>query len=84
MNFFKQQPDDLIDILNQQLWLNKYICINNEHIYYKTYENKGIKQLKDLDKNCELLDHSTVNQRYKLKTSLRTQEKTINYIQKTT
>ena len=34
------------------------------------YENEGIKQLKDLlDKNCEILDHSTVNQRYKLKTS---------------
>ncbi len=32
MKFFKKEPDNLIEILDQQLWLNKYILINNKHI----------------------------------------------------
>ncbi len=68
MKFFKKEPNNLIEILNQQLLLNKYILINNKHIYYKHYENMGICQIKDLlDNNYEFLDHIALNQRYKLK-----------------
>ncbi len=38
----------MIEILTQPLWLNKYISINNDYIYYKNYENKGIIYLKDI------------------------------------
>ncbi len=70
MKFFKKEQDNLIEILNEQLWLSKYIVINNKHIYYKHYEKMGICQIKDLlDNNCEFLDHIAPNQRYKLKSS---------------
>ncbi len=70
MKFFKGEPDNFIEILNQQLWLNKHILINNKHIYYKHYENMGLCQIKDLlDNNCEFLDYIALNQRYKLKNS---------------
>ncbi len=70
MKFFKKEPDNLIEILNQQLWLNKHILINTKHIYYKEYENKGISQITDLlDNNYEFSAHLALNQRYKLKHS---------------
>ncbi len=42
MQHFTNKPENIIDILLQPLWLNKHICINNDLIYYKNYEKKGI------------------------------------------
>ncbi len=42
MQHFKNKPENIIEILLKPLWLNKYICINNDLIYYKNYEKKGI------------------------------------------
>ncbi len=39
--------------------------MNNDYIYYKKYENKGITYVKDiLDSNCECLDYITLNEKY--------------------
>ncbi len=66
MKFFKKEPVNLIDVLTQPLWLNRYILVNKDYIYHKKYESKGISLLKDiLNNNCEFL-----NQKYNLKTSI--------------
>ncbi len=53
MQHFKTKCENIIEILLQPLWLNKHICINNDLIYYKNYEKKGIIYLKDLlNNNC--------------------------------
>ncbi len=57
MQHFKNKPENIIEILLQSLWLNKHICINNDLIYYKKYEKKGIIYLKDLlNNNCITLN----------------------------
>ncbi len=70
MKFFEKEPDNLIHILNEPLWLNKHIIANNQYLYDKDFEKKGISQLKYiLDNRCEFLDHPGLNQKYQLYTS---------------
>ncbi len=62
IKFFKKEPVNLIDVLTHPLWLNMYILVSKDYIYYKKYENNGIALLKDmLDNNCEFLDYKTLN-----------------------
>ncbi len=46
MKHFRKKSKNIIERLIQPLWLNKHICINNYHIYYKHYENYVCKQIK--------------------------------------
>ncbi len=44
--------------------------MNNDHICYKNYENKGIIYLKDiLNNNCEFLEYITLNKKYDIRAS---------------
>ncbi len=71
MNVFKKVQENLIQILNKPLWLNKQNIVNNQYQYDKYFEKKDISQLKDiLDNRCEFLDNSALNQKYQLKTSV--------------
>ncbi len=55
MKLFKKEPVNLIQILNEPLWLNKHIIVNSQYLYDKDFEKKGIYQLKDiLDNICAL------------------------------
>ncbi len=70
MKFFKKEPINLTEMLNQPLWLNEYIKVNETYIYNKNLQERGILCLKDiLDNNCEFLDYTTINRKYKVKTS---------------
>ncbi len=70
MQHFKNKPENIIEILLQHLWLNKYICINNNLIYYKNYEKKRIIYVKDLlNNNCQFLDYITLNEKYDIRAS---------------
>ncbi len=65
MKFFKKEPENLIQILNEPLCSNKHIIANNQYLYDNDFEKKGISQLKDiLDNRCEFLDHSALNHKY--------------------
>ncbi len=65
---FKNKPENII--LLQPLWLNTHICINNDLIYYKKYEKKGVIYLKYiLNNNCESLDYITLNEKYDIRAS---------------
>ena len=56
MNHFKKEPDNILQILNQSLWLNKYITVNKKFVHIKSWENKGINQVKDmLNEKCDFL-----------------------------
>ncbi len=71
MNYFKKEPENLILILNEPLWLNKHMITNNQYLYNTDFEKKGISQLKDiLDNRREFLDHSALNHKHQLNTSL--------------
>ncbi len=59
MKYFKKRPKNIIEIVIQHLWLNKHICINHDHIYYKNYENERIVYLNN---TCEFLDYITLNE----------------------
>ncbi len=59
MKFLKKELENLIQILNERLWLNKHIIANNQYLYDKDFDKKGISQLRDiLDNRCAFLDHS--------------------------
>ncbi len=58
MKDFKKIPKNLIQILNQSLWLNENLKINNTYLYSKHFINKGILYIKDiLDNNGNFLNH---------------------------
>ncbi len=42
MKHFKQTPNNISDILDQSLWPNKHITIQNKPVYWKHWQNKGI------------------------------------------
>ncbi len=68
MKHFKKELENVIEILIQLLWLNKHITMNNDHICYKKYENKGITYVKDiLNNNCEFVDY-IINGKYDIGT----------------
>ncbi len=65
MKYFKLEPNNLLDILNQLLWFNKWITSGNNHLINDALENKGISKIKDLlNDNCEIFNHSEVNLKY--------------------
>ncbi len=70
MNNFKQTPSNLIHILNQSLWLNENLQINNKYMYNKQFINKGILYKKDiLEDKIDFLNHKEMISKYKLATT---------------
>jgi exonuclease III len=67
--YFKLDPTDLTQILNQPLWANSYITVNNKSIHVKEWEDKGITQLKHiLDRDCNFFSHSALKNTYNINT----------------
>ncbi len=70
MKDFKKTPTNLIPILNQSLWLNENLKINNTYLYSKYFIDKGILYIKDsLDNNGNFLNHLELTSKYKLITN---------------
>ncbi len=68
MKFFKKEPTNIKEIVNQSLWLNNNIKIDNTHIYYKHWENKGINKIGDIiDGYGHFLKINQIYNQYKLK-----------------
>ncbi len=68
---FKKTHKNLIQILNQSLWLNENLKINNAHLYNKQFFDKGILYIKDiLDDNGNFLNHRELTSKYKLNMSV--------------
>ncbi len=48
MENFKKEPRTAQDILEQSIWINKDIIINNKCIYWKSSKNAGILYVNDI------------------------------------
>ncbi len=67
MRFFKKEPNNLIEILNQSFQLNENLKVNHKYIYNKLWENRGILYFKDiLNENCDFLSHDAMKKTYNL------------------
>ncbi len=51
MSNFKKEPITTQDILEHSLLLNKYIEINNETVYWRSWINAGILYINDIVHN---------------------------------
>ncbi len=70
MKYFKLEPVNLMDILTQSLWLNNNVTTNKELLYWKTLEDQGIAQLKDILNNNNLyLTHEELKNKYNIRTT---------------
>ncbi len=57
MKYFKHEPINLLDILNQSIWYTNWIKIGKNYLINNRLENKGISKIKDiLDKKCDFID----------------------------
>ncbi len=66
----KKTPTNSIQILNQSLWLNENVKINNTYLYSKHFIDKGILYIKDiLDNNVNFLNQLELTSKYKLITN---------------
>ncbi len=69
MKFFKTEIEHINEILNQSLWINSSITVNNNYIYVKNWENCGYT--KDiLNKNGSYLTHKELKIKYNITTTL--------------
>ena len=60
-------PKTKKDILDQQIWLNSHIKINDRPIYFINWFKAGIKTLHDIyDKNSKILSLADLNKKYNL------------------
>ncbi len=65
IKYFKQEPTNLLDILNQSLWYNNYIKSGKNYLINNRLEYKGISTIKDfLDEKCDFIDQSKINLKY--------------------
>jgi len=68
MKHFKKEPNNINEILNQSLWLNNNIKMNNTYIYHKHWGGKNINKIRDLiDEYGCFLNHNQIYDKYKLK-----------------
>ncbi len=70
MRNFKKEPITTQDILEQSLWLNKYIEINNETVYWRSWINAGILHINDIVHNVTLLTQDEIQFKYNLTTHI--------------
>ncbi len=67
MKYFKQEPTNLLDILNHSIWYNNWITRGKNYLINNRLENKVISKLKYiLDKKCDFIDQSKSNLKYKV------------------
>ncbi len=59
MNNFKKEPTPAQDILEQSIWLNEQITVNNNCIHCKSWKNAGILYINDIinPSNGHFLSH---------------------------
>ena len=63
-----KEPHDIKEILNQNLWYNSFIKINNSPLYVKTWAEKGVKTIKDLlDDNGKWITNIELERGFNLK-----------------
>jgi hypothetical protein len=48
MKHFKKNLENLTEILDQSLWFNENIKIQNKYIFLKTWNNLGIHKIRDM------------------------------------
>ncbi len=67
MKYFKQEPTNLLDILNQSLWYNNYTKSGGNYLINNRPEYKGISKLKDIqEEKYDFIDQSKINLKYKV------------------
>ncbi len=70
MKYSKQEPTTIKDISHKNLWLNKYITIDNKIIYWTKWEKTGIHRIKDIvNINNIPLTYNAIVNKYNLKTT---------------
>ncbi len=72
MSLFKQEAINTKEILDQSLWLNQNISINNKYVdfFFFKWENNGISYLRHiLNGQCEPLTHNELKQKYHINTT---------------
>ncbi len=68
MKYFKLHPVNLMDILTQSLWLNNNVTTNKELLYWTSWEDQRIAQLKDILNNHNLyLTHDELKNKYNIR-----------------
>ena len=61
-------PKDCSDILNQNIWFNSHITINNQLLFYINWFRAGIQQVSDLfNSDGEFLSLNIIGEKYKIK-----------------
>ncbi len=67
MKYFKQEPTNLLDILNQSIWYNNWIKTGKNYLISNRLEHKGISKIKYiLHEKCDFIDQSKINLKYKV------------------
>ncbi len=70
MKYFKQDLTTINNIPKQSLWLNNYITIDNEIIYWTKWGKVGIHSIGDIvNTNNVPLTHNEIVNKYNLKTT---------------
>ncbi len=71
MKNFMNVPNTVQDILEQPLWLNKHIMINNNCIYWKPWKKAGITYINDIinKTNGHFMTHDELQKKYNIKTT---------------
>ncbi len=69
MNNFKKEPTTAQDILEQSIWLNDQITINNKCIRWKSWKNSGILYINDIinPSNGLILSHEILQNKFNIK-----------------
>ncbi len=66
---FNKEPIRTQDILEQSLWINKYIEINIETVYWRSWINAGILHINDIVHNGTFLTQDEIQFKYNLTTT---------------
>lgn len=62
---FKKYPTNYKEVLEESLWLNRYITSNNKTLFWKTWIDNGILKIGQLlDSNGIFLSHSDISKKY--------------------
>ncbi len=69
MSNFKKESITCQYILEQLLWLNKYIEINNENVYWRSWIDAGILYINDIVHNGTCLTQDEIQFKYNLTTT---------------
>jgi hypothetical protein len=48
MKYFKKEPNNIHEILDQSLWYNENLKMNKDYIYLRNWEYEGRNTIRDL------------------------------------